>query len=239
MLSESSHDLHSQPDHWAGRFDSFMNAMPSDDGSHDIAHLRRVWRTARSIAQSAGGDQLVIAAACYFHDLINLPKNHIDRHLASAYSGSKAISIIQDNFPEFPVAKYEAVRHAIEAHSFSAQIEPLTLEAEIVQDADRLEAVGAIGIARVFYVAGSLGQLIFDPNDPLAQRRPLNDKQYALDHFQTKLLAIRHSMRTAEGYRIAQLNSDYLIQFAAKLLGETQGEMLELDAKTITYLNRK
>ncbi|MFA9353024.1 hydrolase, partial [Escherichia coli] len=76
----------------------------------------------------------------------------------------------------------------IEAHSFSAKIAPETLEAKIVQDADRLEALGAIGLARVFAVSGALGVALFDAEDPFARQRGLDDKQYALDHFQTKLL---------------------------------------------------
>ncbi|HDO7482899.1 TPA: HD domain-containing protein, partial [Escherichia coli] len=79
-------------------------------------------------------------------------------------------------FVQFPAEKIEAVCHAIAAHSFSAQIAPLTTEAKIVQDADRLEALGAIGLARVFAVSGALGLALFDGEDPFAQHRPLDDK---------------------------------------------------------------
>ncbi len=65
-----------------------------------------------------------------------------------------------------------------------------------MQDADRLEALGAIGLARVFAVSGALGVALFDADDPFADRRPLNDKQFALDHFQTKLLKLPLTMQT-------------------------------------------
>lgn len=72
------------------------------------------------------------------------------------------------DFPDFPQQRLFAVCHAIEAHSFSAKIVPETPEAKIVQDADRLEALGAIGLARVFAVSGALGVALFDAEDPLA-----------------------------------------------------------------------
>ncbi len=75
----------------------------------------------------------------------------------------------------------------IEAHSFSANIETRTLEAKILQDADRLDAIGVIGAARCFYIAGRMGSALYDSNDPMAENRPLDDKNYALDHFRTKL----------------------------------------------------
>ncbi|MGK7489577.1 HD domain-containing protein, partial [Salmonella enterica] len=77
---------------------------------------------------------------------------------------------------DFPAEKLAGICHAIEAHSFSAKIAPTTPEAKIVQDADRLEALGAIGLARVFAVSGALGVALFDADDPFADRRPLNDK---------------------------------------------------------------
>lgn len=86
---------------------------------------------------------------------------------------------------------------------------PLTTEAKIVQDADRLEALGAIGLARVFAVSGALGVALFDGEDPFAQHRPLDDKRYALDHFQTKLLKLPQTMQTARGKQLAQHNAHF------------------------------
>lgn len=112
-------------------------------------------------------------------------------------------------FPTFPEDRLPAVSHAIEAHSFSAKISPTTIEAKIVQDADRLEALGAIGLARVFAVSGALGVALFDAEDPFAQRRVLDDRQYALDHFQTKLLQLPLTMQTNHGRYLAQHNADF------------------------------
>jgi uncharacterized protein len=95
------------------------------------------------------------------------------------------------------------VTHAIEAHSFSANIEPQTVEAMILQDADRLDALGAVGIARVFYVGGRIGRALYHGDDILADNRALDDLNYSLDHFQTKILKLPESMKTAPGRRIA------------------------------------
>nr|VUD23679.1 metal-dependent phospho hydrolase [Salmonella sp. NCTC 7297] len=138
--------------------------------------------------------------ACYFHDIVSLAKNHPQRH-RSFYSGGgrKPDVFFCGIFLTFRQKNWRAFCHAIEAHSFSAKIAPTTPEAKIVQDADRLEALGAIGLARVFAVSGALGVALFDADDPFADKRPLNDKQFALDHFQTKLLKLPLTMPDRTG----------------------------------------
>jgi uncharacterized protein len=101
------------------------------------------------LAEDTDADRLVILTACYFHDIVSLAKNHPERSRSSAMAAEKTLAILQSAFPDFPAERYAAVLHAIEAHSFSAAIAPQSEEAKIVQDADRLEALGAIGLARV------------------------------------------------------------------------------------------
>lgn len=113
----------------------------------------------------------VILAACYFHDIVSLPKNHPERRQSSRLAARKTSDILRRDFPDFPPEHIAAVAHAIEAHSFSAEIAPQSMEAKIVQDADRLEALGAIGLARVFAVSGALGVPLFDADDPFADAR--------------------------------------------------------------------
>ena len=98
---------------------------------------------------------------------------------------------------------------------------------------DRLEALGAIGLARVFAVSGALGVALFDGEDPFAQHRPLDDKRYALDHFQTKLLKLPQTMQTARGKQLAQHNAHFLVEFMAKLSAELAGENEGVDHKVI------
>ncbi|MCU6173493.1 phosphohydrolase [Citrobacter cronae] len=218
---------------WQSKFEAWLRENHSGhDAAHDIFHFRRVWKTAQKLSPDASVDWLVVLTACYFHDLVSLPKNHPDRHRSSVLAAQETRRMLRRDFPDFPQHSIPAVCHAIEAHSFSAKIAPETIEAKIVQDADRLEALGAIGLARVFAVSGALGVALFDAEDPFARQRGLDDKQYALDHFQTKLLTLPLTMQTEQGRHLAQHNADFLLTYMAKLSAELKGEyeMLDLDA---------
>lgn len=189
------------------------------DGAHDMGHLDRVWANAQEIARETGGaDQEILLPAAYFHDAVNLPKNHPDRAHASRASADWASAFLAKS--DFPAAKIPAVAHAIAAHSFSAAIAPETLEAEILQDADRLEALGAIGIARMFHVGGAMGGLLFDAADPMALDRPLDDKRFSLDHLEVKLFPIAETMRTSVGREMALARVEWMRSFRSRLLRE-------------------
>lgn len=191
----------------------------SSDNSHDINHARRVMRSALEIAAGeGGGNQRVIIAAAYLHDWINLPKNHPERARASALSAEAARPILKSL--GFDEAEREAACHAIVAHSFSAGITPETLEAKALQDADRLEALGAIGLARTFAISGQLGSSLFDGEDPFAVNRPLDDKRYSVDHFEVKLLRLPETMQTSMGRQLADRRADVLRRFLADLAEE-------------------
>lgn len=219
---------------WQQRFERWLKAHhATDDTAHDISHFRRVWNTSQRLMKDRAVDALVILTACYFHDIVSLPKNHPQRGRSSQLAAERTIAILRDDFTDFPAHHYAAIRHAIEAHSFSAGITPLTDEARIVQDADRLEALGAIGLARVFAVSGALGVPLFDPEDPFADGRELNDRAWALDHFQTKLLRLPETMQTAAGRQLARQRADVLIQFMARLSAELRGDYDGIDAAVL------
>lgn len=224
---------------WQQRFEDWLAAHhATDDAAHDISHFRRVWMTAKKILENEDADPLVVLSACYFHDIVSLPKNDPERSHSSRLAAQKTRQILSQDFPDFPPERYDAVAHAIEAHSFSAGIAPQTREAKIVQDADRLEALGAIGLARVFAVSGALGVALFDAQDPFAESRALDDRAYALDHFQTKLLRLPETMQTAVGRELARHNADYLIQFMAKLSAELKGDCLGTDSQILSRFRR-
>lgn len=225
--------------HWQQRFEAWLTEHhPTGDAAHDISHFRRVWMSAQRMIAGHSVDALVVLAACYFHDIVSLPKNHPERSQSSRLAARKTQQILAEYFPDFPEGLIPAVEHAIEAHSFSAGIAPQTPEAKIVQDADRLEALGAIGLARVFAVSGSLGVALFDADDPFADARALNDKQFALDHFQTKLLRLPDTMQTEMGRELARHNANFLVQFMAKLSAELQGDCVDMDTQVLSRFQR-
>jgi uncharacterized protein len=207
---------------WQQKMIELAVASSGSDGAHDINHLHRVWRNAQSLLPAEPeADPLVVMTACYLHDLVNLPKNHPDRALASRHSAALAAS--QLAAAGFPVSRLSAVAHAIEAHSFSAAIAPQTIEAKIVQDADRLDALGAVGLARMFYTAGQMGSALAHPHDPLAESRQRDDRAFALDHIEVKLAALPAKMQTDAGRALGEQRLAQLLAFRTDFANEWRG----------------
>jgi uncharacterized protein len=192
------------------------------DGSHDRSHLLRVWHNAISIAdQEASCDRTVLTAAVILHDCVAVEKNAPQRAQASRLAAAHARSILAAlGWDASAIAR---TAHAIEAHSFSADIAPETLEARILQDADRLDAIGAIGIARCFYVAGRMGSSLYDPQDPSASDRLFDDRNFALDHFGAKLFKIAANFQTKSGQALADARTQTMHGFVRALLDEIEG----------------
>lgn len=194
------------------------HATSGDDGSHDGAHLLRVWKNAVRIQKDEGGDAELLLAAVLLHDCVAVEKNSPDRAKASGLAADKAASLLAGlGWDAKRVAK---VHHAIMAHSFSAAITPTTLLARTVQDADRLDAIGMVGAARCFYIAGRMGSGLYDPADSRAEDRPLDDKRFAIDHFETKLFGLASGFQTATGRRLAQERHLRLRRFFNEFLDE-------------------
>lgn len=189
-----------------------------DDGSHDVGHLARVWANARVILAVEGGDGEVLVASVLLHDCVHVEKSSPLRSQASRLAAERGRGILGEMGWER--SRIEAVAHAIEAHSFSAGIAPVTVEARILQDADRLEAIGAIGVARCFYTAGRMGSALYDRDDPRGERRGYDDRAFAIDHFRTKLLTLEGGFQTATGARLARERTQFLADFLAAFEGE-------------------
>ncbi|WP_296952378.1 HD domain-containing protein [uncultured Massilia sp.] len=213
---------HDQLAAWRPRLAALAADAAGDDGAHDASHLERVRRNAEAIlADYPQADRLVVLAACYLHDLVNLPKNDPRRAAASRLSAELARRLLAER--GFPADKLDAVAHAIEAHSFSAAIPAATLEARIVQDADRLDGLGAVGLARMFYIAGRMGSGLAHPADPLGRARDFDDKAYALDHIPVKLARLPGMMQTAAGRALAERRLAWLEAFRDTFAAEWSG----------------
>ncbi len=188
------------------------------DGAHDRSHLVRVWRNAELIASAEGGDGEILAAAVLLHDCVHVPKNSPLRKEAARLAADEARVLLKALAWE--PSRIEEVATAVESHSFSGGIEPTTLEGCILQDADRLDAIGATGIARCFYTAGRLGSRLYDPDDPAAHKRGLDDIQNALDHFPKKLLTLAEGFKTGKGRELARERHRQLLAFYRGMLSE-------------------
>ena len=198
------------------------------DPAHDLAHLDRVWTNAHRIARNENGsnsdaDLRVLMAAAYLHDLVNLPKDAPNRAEASTLSAQQAEPILREL--GFSDPEIKATQHAIAAHSFSAGIPAQSAEAHILRDADRLDALGAIGIARTFIVAGSMGRAVYDPADPFAAARDLDDQSWSIDHWHLKLLQLPGEMVTTKGREIAEKRARLMLAYLEQLAKEIDTDL--------------
>lgn len=179
----------------------------ASDPAHDLLHLERVVATAKRIAAAEGADLRVVVPAAWLHDYVVVPKDDPRRAQASQLAAVEAVDYLKDIgycAAQIDVSLLDAIGHAIEAHSFSANIAPQTLEAKVVQDADRLDGIGAIGIARCFACAGTMNRPFYSAYDPFCALRDPDDALFTIDHFYRKLFKTAASMQTAAGKKEAE-----------------------------------
>jgi uncharacterized protein len=203
---------------WEPRFRQFVANQPGADPGHGPAHLERVVATALRLASEEGARIEVVLPAAWLHDCVHVAKDSPDRSRASALAADHAVRFLET--AGYPASLLPDVRHAIEAHSYSAGIAPRSIEAKVVQDADRLDALGAIGLARCIAVGAALGRPVYEPRDPFCQEREPDDSGASVDHFYTKLLKLAGTMQTAAGRREAERRTAFLRAFLEQLESE-------------------
>ena len=202
---------------WQSLFEAEAQKLyPAIDPSHDILHIRRVVRMARQLAKAEGASLNIILPAAWFHDCVNVAKDDPRRKEASRLSADHAVAWL--SAAGYPAEHLDAIHHAITAHSYSAAIPAETLEAKVVQDADRLDGLGAIGVARCFTVGTLLKRPYYFEGDILAQHRAPDDQAQTIDHFFVKLFKTAETLQTAagriEGARRVAFMKEYLQNFA-------------------------
>ena len=207
---------------WEIQFAAFIAAqLPPDDPAHDLAHVRRVVANARMLAAAEGADMAVVLPAAWLHDCVVVPKDSAQRPQASRLAAARAVEFL--NEIGYPQAHIPGIVHAIEAHSFTARIPPETLEARVVQDADRLDALGAVGIARTLMLGAAMGKPLYDDAEPLPVTRAPDDGANVIDHFYTKLLRLAEMMQTTAGRREAERRTRLMRVYLAELGRELSG----------------
>ena len=198
-----------------------MQSLDSADPAHDMLHFRRVVALAKQLGRIESADLNVIVPAAWLHDLVNVRKDDPRRSQASRLSAIEAGNFLsQIDFPSHLVPK---VCHAIESHSFSAQIVAESLEAKVVQDADRLDGLGAIGIARCFATAGLLRRPFYSQLDPFCQERLADDALFTVDHFYKKLFKTVQTLQTSSGRVEGQRRIEIMKRYLSDLEHEIGG----------------
>jgi uncharacterized protein len=200
------------------QFENFIKKEMKFDSAHDLSHIKRVVKNGIEIAKKENAELNIVIPACWLHDCVNVEKTSKDRNKGSKLSADRAIEYLKEiNYPEDFL---DAIYHAIHAHSFSAKVETLTLEAMVVQDADRLDALGALGISRCLMYSASVNRQLYNVEDPFAKNRLLDDSNNAIDHFYTKLATLPATMKTGYGKNIADSRWEYIQGFINQLSKE-------------------
>ena len=194
---------------------AFAKKEMTQDQAHDLNHILRVVKTAKRLCRDEKAKLEIVLPAAYLHDCFSCPKHHPERARSSRLSAEKAIDFLTSI--GYPSLYFDDIYHAILAHSYSANIKPRTLAAQIVQDADRLDSLGAIGIARCLQVSTSLGVPLYSFDDPFCNKRAPDDRSYTIDHFYVKLFNIVNTMNTEAGKIEAQLRASFMQVYLAQL----------------------
>lgn len=203
---------------WPRLFLELLGQHTEVDAAHDPGHIRRVVTNAGRLAVAEGADWLVVMPAAWLHDCVIVSKSSPDRNQASQLAARRAVEWLESH--GWPHGRLEEIAHAIESHSFSAGIAPRSLEAKVVQDADRLDALGAVGLARTLMLGGELKRAFYDEGDPFCESRIPDDAVFTLDHLFTKLLTLEATMQTQSGRIEARQRTEFLRQFLTQLRGE-------------------
>ncbi len=198
--------------------DKVSEIATAEDPAHDILHFKRVVRAAKELCKKENGRMEIIIPAAWLHDFVIVPKDSPLRSQASRLSAEEAVKFLKE--ANYPSEFYNEIAHAIMCHSFSANIPCETLEAKIVQDADRLDGIGAIGLARCFATAGLLKRPLYNENDPFCESREPYDKVYTIDHFYQKLFKTAETLQTASGKEMGRSRVEVMKRYLADLSAE-------------------
>lgn len=193
------------------------------DPAHDFGHVMRVYHNVNKIAKQEKVNLKLVLTAALLHDVISFPKSDKRAKTASTKSAREAKKILHS----FNYTKQEIkiICDAIKDHSYSKNKTPSTLVGKILQDADRLDALGAIGIARTFVVGGAENRPIYNNSDPFCQKREPNDKSWTVDHFYKKLLLLEGKMNTSsaktESHKRTKIMRKFLLELKKEITTES------------------
>ena len=198
--------------------EEFLGNMIPADAAHDISHVRRVVKNTSYLTDIEKANPLVTLPSAWLHDCVAVAKNSPLRSQGSRLAAEAAAEFLaQTAYPDELISE---VFHAIEAHSYSANIATRSLEAAVVQDADRMDSLGAIGIARCLLVGGRLNLQMFSYDDPFCEEREPDDSKYTIDHFYAKLFTLPNTMKTETGRLEAQRRATLMQRYLDDLKAE-------------------
>jgi len=192
-----------------------VKEIMDNDSAHDFDHVMRVYKNAQKICKKEKVNEKLVLCAALLHDIVSYPKSD-KRSKKSSIESAKKSKIILKQY-DFSNDEILIISNAIRDHSFSQNKTPESIVGKILQDADRLDAIGAIGIARVFATGGSLKRPFYNKDDPFCKTRKPDDKTWTVDHFYQKLLKLEPLMNTKSGKMEAKKRTKVLKDYLQQL----------------------
>lgn len=189
-----------------------------DDPTHDYGHITRVMRLCRQFAQAETCNLDILLCSALLHDIVNVPKNSAQRSEASQLAANKAAKLMQQ--VGYKQNEIKSCQNIIFEHSFSLGAKASSIESALLQDADKIDALGAIGIMRTVSCGVKMGTSYYQLDDPMAITRELDDKTFTLDHFYKKLFLLPKLMNTSAGKKEANRRVSFMQIFVDQLKSE-------------------
>ena len=195
------------------------NRMEKNDPAHDFEHTMRVYKNAQKIGKKENANMKLVLAAVLLHDIVSYPKSDKKSEISSSKSALEAQKILKKHgYSDWEI---KIVSEAIRDHSFSRGVVPQSVEGKVLQDADRLDAIGVVGIARTFVIGGSENRPFYNKLDPFCRARKPDDTKWTLDHFYKKLLVLEKKMNT----KSARLEARRRTMIMEKFLNDLRREI--------------
>ena len=186
-----------------------------NDPAHDFEHIMRVYRNAEKICKTEKANKKLVLISVLLHDIVKVSFSSKSSKSSANASTEKSERILKKlNMPKIEI---DIISEAISNHSFTKKKVSNSIEGRILQDADRLDAIGSIGISRAFCVSGVKNRPFYNPDNPFAKKRKLDDKKWALDHFFKKLLLLEKLMNTKAGKSEAKKRTSILKNYLKDL----------------------
>lgn len=196
----------------------FLNSR----GSHDWDHTQRVFNLCMHIGRVEGADLEVLKIAAYLHDV---GRSLQDESKGTICHAEKGAEMARASLKRYPISddKKDNIIHSIRAHRFRGNHQPRTLEAKVLFDADKLDAIGAIGIGRAYLFAGEVGAKLHNPSLDPEDTEPYSEEDTGFREFRLKLSKIKDRMLTGEGSRMAKERHAFMDMFFERFLQEYEG----------------
>lgn len=199
--------------------------LANAEAGHDWFHIERVYKTAQTINKTEQADKLIVALAALLHDIADSKFNNGDEEIGPQKAGDFLESI---GVADTVISEVKLIIKNLSFKASLGKIDYNSAELDVVQDADRLDAIGAIGIARAFTYGGFKNRLLYDP--AVQPKLNMSKEEYknttapTINHFYEKLLLLKDLMKTDAGKAMAQQRHDFMLMYLDQFYAEWNGE---------------